>query len=79
MRSKHLQEWLWEHRAGEAEKVKTKEAEAEVEGETSESESEDMESEAEESTEDGVEEMDTTKWEKEVELVRIAFRDGLIP
>ena len=80
MRAEHLREWLWEHQAGEAAKVNTKEAEAEAEAEveTSGSESEEKESEAEEGTADGVEERDLTKWEKVVELVQLAFRDGFI-
>ena len=53
--------------------------EAEAEGKTSGPESEERESKAEEGTSYGVEEREPTKWEKVVELVRIAFRNGGIP
>ena len=69
MRAEHLREWLREHRAGEVAKVKPKEAEAEVEGEKSGPESEDRERKAKEGISDGVEERETTKWDKMVELV----------
>ena len=77
MHAEHLQEWLRDHRAVEAVKVKAKEAE--VEEETLGSKSEERESKAWEGIADGVEEREPTKWEKVVELVRLAFRDGVLP
>ena len=43
------------------------------------SESEEKEREAEEGTLDGVEEMESTKWEIVVELFRLAFQNGVLP
>ena len=79
MRAKHIREWLQEHRAGEAEKVKAKEADAEKEGEKLGFYSEERESKDKEGTAGGVEEREPNKWEKVVDLVRLAFRDGVLP
>ena len=67
-----LREWLREHRAKEV----TAEAETEAEGETSKTEG------RESATKEGIEEvgaeMEPTKWEMVVELVQLAFQDGVL-
>ena len=72
MYADHLREWLREHRVAEA----ATEAGTETEGETSGSE--EMESATKEGTSDRGEERETTKWVNVVELVQLAFRNGVI-
>ena len=68
MRAKHLREWLWEHRSAEA---MTK-LEMEAVGETSGPYGRERAT-TEEGMTDGGEERETTKLEKVVELVQLAF------
>ena len=70
MRAENLQEWLQEHRSTEAA------AEVEAEGETSDPEG--RERDTEERIEDGGEGRETTKWEMVMELVQMAFREGVL-
>ena len=72
MCAEHLQEWLREHRATET----TAEAETEAEGETSKTEG--RESATKEGIEYGGAEREPTKWDMVVELVQIAFQDGVL-
>ena len=71
MCAKHLREWLREHRAAEAA------SEVEKVGEMSEPEGWERTATAE-GLMGGGEEREKTKWEKLVELVQLAFRDGVI-
>ena len=69
-----LQEWLREHRAKEV----TAEVETEAEAERETSKTEGRESATKEGIEYGGAEREPTKWDMVVELVQIAFQDGVL-